>query len=329
MQIWKITHNGVDTHAMHFHLFDVQVINRVGWDGAVRAPDANEVGWKETVRMNPLEDAIVALKPTTQTGLPFPMSNSYRLLDPTSPVGTSAQFTGIDPLTNNPITVTNQMTDFGWEYVWHCHLLGHEENDMMRPMVLAVPVPGAPTSLQATAVGATQVNLSWTYVNGTTPATGFYVFRKTGAGAFAQIATLTTTTVKAYSDVTVAPATTYTYYVVAYTAGNPITLSAQSNNATVVTGLVAPVNLAVRSLGTRTATIGWQQPNTTGVSGYYVQRAVGNGAFATIATVTPATTLTFTNNLLTTGQRYSYRVQAFGAAGLVSAYSNVISFTAQ
>jgi fibronectin type 3 domain-containing protein len=173
------------------------------------------------------------------------------------------------------------------------------------------------------------VNLSWTYVNGTTPATGFYVFRKTGAGAFAQIATLTTTTVKAYSDVTVAPATTYTYYVVAYTAGNPITLSAQSNNATVVTGLVAPVNLAVRSLGTRTATIGWQQPNTTGVSGYYVQRAVGNGAFATIATVTPATTLTFTNNLLTTGQRYSYRVQAFGAAGLVSAYSNVISFTAQ
>ena len=24
--------------------------------------------------------------------------------------------------------------NFGWEYVWHCHLLGHEENDMMRPI---------------------------------------------------------------------------------------------------------------------------------------------------------------------------------------------------
>jgi len=45
-QIWKITHNGVDTHAIHFHLFDVQIINRVGWDGAIRPPTADEMGWK-------------------------------------------------------------------------------------------------------------------------------------------------------------------------------------------------------------------------------------------------------------------------------------------
>ena len=32
-QIWKITHNGVDTHAIHFHLWNVQVINRVDWAG--------------------------------------------------------------------------------------------------------------------------------------------------------------------------------------------------------------------------------------------------------------------------------------------------------
>ena len=68
-QIWKITHNGVDTHPVHFHLFNVQVINRVGWDGPIRPPDPNELGWKETVRMNPLEDVIVALRPTSQ--VPF------------------------------------------------------------------------------------------------------------------------------------------------------------------------------------------------------------------------------------------------------------------
>ena len=60
-QLWKITHNGVDSHFIHFHLFNVQVINRVGWDGSLRPPDANEMGWKDTVRMNPLEDIIVAL----------------------------------------------------------------------------------------------------------------------------------------------------------------------------------------------------------------------------------------------------------------------------
>lgn len=53
-QIWKITHNGVDTHAIHFHLVNVQLINRVGWDGVVKPPDPNERGWKETIRMNPL-----------------------------------------------------------------------------------------------------------------------------------------------------------------------------------------------------------------------------------------------------------------------------------
>jgi FtsP/CotA-like multicopper oxidase with cupredoxin domain len=145
-QIWKITHNGVDTHFMHFHLFNVQVINRVGWDGAIRAPDSNELGWKETVRMNPLEDIIVALNPLAPQ-VPFAIPDSHRLLDVTALPGTTGQFTNIDP-NNLPIVVTNTMTNFGWEYVWHCHILGHEENDMMRPMVftskaqMISPTPG-------------------------------------------------------------------------------------------------------------------------------------------------------------------------------------------
>ncbi len=132
-QIWKITHNGVDTHAIHFHLFNVQLINRVGWDGAIRPPDANELGWKETVRMNPLEDAIVAMKPVAPT-VPFAVPDSVRLLDPTQLEGATANFWPQDS-NGNPVTTTNDMTNFGWEYVWHCHLLGHEENDMMRPIV--------------------------------------------------------------------------------------------------------------------------------------------------------------------------------------------------
>jgi FtsP/CotA-like multicopper oxidase with cupredoxin domain len=136
-QIWKITHNGVDTHAIHFHLVNVQVINRVGWDGAIRPPDPNELGWKETVRMNPLEDCIVAAKFTLPT-VPFAVPNSVRPLDVTAAIGSSggmANFTPFDAL-NNPVTITNQVYDFGHEYVWHCHLLGHEENDMMRALVV-------------------------------------------------------------------------------------------------------------------------------------------------------------------------------------------------
>ena len=62
-QIWKITHNGVDTHPIHWHLYNVQVINRVTWDNIIIPPEPTELGWKETVRVSPLEDTYVAVRP--------------------------------------------------------------------------------------------------------------------------------------------------------------------------------------------------------------------------------------------------------------------------
>jgi len=106
VQIWKITHNGVDSHPVHFHLFDVQVLNRVGWDGFIRVPDANELGWKETVRVSPLEDTIVALRPITPT-VPFALPNSFRPLNPAFPIGSEMGFSQIDPLTGGPLTTPN------------------------------------------------------------------------------------------------------------------------------------------------------------------------------------------------------------------------------
>ena len=136
-QIWKITHNGVDTHFIHFHLFNVQVVNRVGWDGMVKPPDPNERGWKETVRMNPLEDIVVALRPLIPS-VPFDLPNSVRPPDVTSPANSTVMVT--DPTTGNMTMINNDPnTNFGWEYVWHCHILGHEENDMMRPMSVIAP----------------------------------------------------------------------------------------------------------------------------------------------------------------------------------------------
>jgi FtsP/CotA-like multicopper oxidase with cupredoxin domain len=157
-QVWKITHNGVDTHAIHFHLFNVQVINRVGWDGAIRPPDPNELGWKETVRMNPLEDAIVAIRPVKQN-LPWTLPDSVRLQDVTAKQGD--QIRVVDSINGNPGPVTNEYINFASEYVWHCHLLGHEENDMMRPMIFQVP-PEAPSGLTAGVVtGTSNVALGW------------------------------------------------------------------------------------------------------------------------------------------------------------------------
>ena len=178
-QLWKITHNGVDSHAMHFHLFNVQLINRVGWDGAIRPPDPNELGWKETVRMNPLEDAIVALRPVKMP-LPFGSMREQPALDPTRNAGatnTIAQpgFSNNDPLTGNQVTTVNAPFDYSWEYVWHCHLLGHEESDMMRPIVFQVAAPAAPDSMKAIERFSRQPDghPHLRYVQGGTPALTF------------------------------------------------------------------------------------------------------------------------------------------------------------
>ncbi len=116
-QVWDIYDTTGDTHPMHFHLVNVQVIGRdffttVGDhanspDSVFATPDPNEMGWKETVRMNPGTVTRVIMK-FALPSVPFKV--------PASP-----RFTGISHAN---------------EYVWHCHILEHEEHDMMRPLIV-------------------------------------------------------------------------------------------------------------------------------------------------------------------------------------------------
>jgi spore coat protein A len=122
VQTWDIYNTTADTHPMHFHLVNVEVLKRRQWafnpDGTPKFPltpigpdlpiDDNERGWRETVRMNPGEVTTVAMKFDLPTGTA--PKNSPRLL---------ASY-GIK----------------GAEYVWHCHILEHEEHDMMHALVV-------------------------------------------------------------------------------------------------------------------------------------------------------------------------------------------------
>ena len=256
-QIWKITHNGVDTHTYHFHLYNVQVINRVAWDGILLPPDANELGWKETVRANPLEHTIVALRPVVPE-LPFKVPNSTRLIDPTMPegevlMGPPGGF--VDPA-GNPVTVTNHPVNFGWEYVIHCHLLGHEEMDMMHAQVIAV-APEAPSNLNASvALLGHPVNLTW--ADNSISETGFTLQRATNSGFTTGLANFTVgPNVVKYNDTSAVSGTTYYYRVQANNVVGDTTvypapavgfpqktaLSKWSNSLAVNTSLPTPIAL--------------------------------------------------------------------------------------
>jgi FtsP/CotA-like multicopper oxidase with cupredoxin domain len=143
IQLWKITHNGVDTHPIHIHLNNAQIVNRVGWDNVIKPPEPWERGWKETIRMNPLESVFIAQKADLPT-VPFVVPDSVRPLNPARPLGNTEGFTNINPKTGQPLNTTptvNTLYNFGAEYVWHCHILGHEENDMMRPLKVTGLIP--------------------------------------------------------------------------------------------------------------------------------------------------------------------------------------------
>jgi FtsP/CotA-like multicopper oxidase with cupredoxin domain len=326
-QIWKITHNGVDTHVIHFHLFDVQLINRVGWDGSIRSPDPNELGWKDSVRMNPLEDAIVALRPAVPT-LPFKVPDSIRPFDPNSPLGTTSQFTGVDPATGNPVTVTNQLYDFGWEYVWHCHILGHEENDMMRPMVFQVS-PAHPTNARSTVTGPPAgVRVTWANQWTHPVATTTTVQRATNATFTSGTTTFSTgASATSYTDTAVTPGTTYYYRV---RAENAVSYSPWSGVTSVLVPAIPAAPAGVRAAasagrtGPATVTLTWSESPSSVVSSFIVDRAT-NAAFTTgyaRMTVTPGTARRTTLTGLARNTRYYIRIGAANASGL-SAWTTV------
>ena len=341
-QLWRITHNGVDTHPIHFHLFDVQVVNRVTWDNIIIPPDPNELGWKDTVRIAPLEDTIVALRPIIPQ-LPFEIPNSIRELNPMMPGGSTAMFNNVDPQGNPTNPITNQLVNFGWEYVYHCHILSHEEMDMMRPVTLALP-PIKPDGLAYTITGSgntARIVLSWN--DNSITETAFVVQSMDAAGVWSNVGTILSplNQPNTHEARTFTVPTTYNANVgyrfrviaqntVGYGAEFPsMTVKSMTEEITVGTAPLAPTNLTTTLLAGPQVRLTFRD-NATNESGFIIERSTDGVNFTQIATA-PARNntgnVTFTDTTLkaaTTDMTYTYRVAAINPVGK-SAYSNTAS----
>ncbi len=99
-EIWSFVNLTDDSHPIHLHMVRFQMLDRRPFDltvfqltgkvvytAAAIPLKANEMGWKDTVR--------------------------------------------VDPMNVTRIIVTFE--GFAGRYVWHCHMLEHEDNEMMRP----------------------------------------------------------------------------------------------------------------------------------------------------------------------------------------------------
>jgi spore coat protein A len=122
IEVWRIFNLTADAHPIHFHLVNVQVLSRQPFNvrrydgipaftGRPSPADANERGWKDTVRMNPGQCTTVIMQ------FNLPVVKDWR-----------------NPLVTIPVPPSPRTG--GHEYEWHCHILEHEEHDMMRPLIV-------------------------------------------------------------------------------------------------------------------------------------------------------------------------------------------------
>lgn len=332
-QVWRVTHNGVDTHPIHFHLYDVQLVNRVTWDNIVIPADANELGWKDTVRIAPLEDTIVALRPVVPK-VPFEVPNSVRNLNPMMPTGSTAMFNNVDVQGNPTAAVTNRLVNFGWEYVYHCHILSHEEMDMMRPVSLALPpsAPGAPTLTRTGQGNRARIVVTWPDASITE--TDFQVQRSTdgttwaAVGTVAQPLTGNTHGTRTFTDPTSSASAAALYRVVArntvgYGGAFP-SRTVQSVSAAVgVNAPTAPTGLTASLQAGPGVRLAWTDTSSN-ESGFVVQRSTDGTTWTQVGT-TAANVRTSTDTTAALGSTYSYRVASTNVAG--TAFGNPVAVT--
>jgi len=115
---WDIINTTVDAHPMHLHLVAFQLINRQLIDPATFVPPVSDV-------MNQI------YKQPTYTNASL-----------STPVVPQLWETGWKDTIDCPpgyVTRIKARFDIEGAYVWHCHILSHEEHDMMRPMVVHKP----------------------------------------------------------------------------------------------------------------------------------------------------------------------------------------------
>jgi spore coat protein A len=113
-EIWEFYNTTVDAHPIHMHLVDFRILNRETFD-------------PNTVTVDPkaMQGGIVGgiLRPDTvvPSGVPVPPA----------PEEAGKKDTAI----MYPGTVTRLLVSFKrkGEYVYHCHILSHEDHEMMRP----------------------------------------------------------------------------------------------------------------------------------------------------------------------------------------------------
>ncbi len=159
--------------------------------------------------------------------------------------------------------------------------------------------------------GVQGVTIKWSQVEG---ATGYYVFRKTGNGAWKNLRTIQSGTTLQFSDKTAVSGTDYIYTVRAFYGSFRSSYDAAGKS---LKYLSKPVLSGAVNSGAG-ITVTWGKVN--GAANYYVYRKTDGGSWKRIATVGSGT-VSYLDKNVQSGIAYTYTVRAY-AGGVLSAYDS-------
>ncbi len=174
---------------------------------------------------------------------------------------------------------------------------------------ITVKVKPAATTISSVANTTSGVKITWKKVTG---ASGYYIYRATSAsGTYTQIAKVTSGSTVSYTNKTsgtykVSSGKTYYYKVSAYASTGTASKSSAKSICYLTAGKVSSVTNTSSGV-----TVKWGK--VTGASGYYIYRKAGSGSYKKIATISKASTVSYTNKTSGTykvanGTTYTYYV---------------------
>ncbi|WP_225846181.1 multicopper oxidase family protein [Streptomyces sp. HPF1205] len=137
-EIWEYVNLNRDAHPMHVHLVDFQVLDRQPFDAAGYRADYEK--WLDGGR-RPQDRPVLA---NHLTGPPIPPEPDEALSRKDTVKAYPETVTRIvvpefSPPTGTIASLPGSGTEFPATYVHHCHLLEHEDNDLMRPWTIVAP----------------------------------------------------------------------------------------------------------------------------------------------------------------------------------------------
>ena len=177
-----------------------------------------------------------------------------------------------------------------------------------------------PTSLSATAISSSQIDLTWT--DNSSSESGYTIEQSPVDNLhYTEIATIGPN-MTFYSDTGLSGGTKYYYRVRAYNANTISGYSSEKNATTLSNTPVAPSGLRITTLQSNRIIIAWAD-NSNNETGFKIQRKGATGGYTDLTT-TGANVTTYSDTGLTDGTSYYYRVCATNTAG-DSAYSNEVN----